>query len=68
MNMGSVIGQENETNKSIIHLLDGRVKLIVLILITVYAVYTTHILVLVMMEVYLLLLVILSHISLKSTL
>ena len=68
MSMGSVIGLENETNKSFLHLLDGRVKLIVLIFITVYAVYTPHILVLVIMEVYLLLLIYLSHISFKSTL
>lgn len=67
MSMNSVMGLEEETMKeSFLHLLDGRVKLIVLVLITVYAVYTPQILVLVLMEFYLLLLIFLSHISFKT--
>lgn len=65
----SVIGLENETmKKSFLHLLDGRVKLIILVFITVYAVYTPQLLVLAIMEIYLLLLIYLSHISFKTAL
>jgi len=48
--------------------MDGRVKLIILIFIIVYAVYTTNILVLAVMEAYLLLLIYISKISFKTAL
>jgi len=55
---------EKETLKeSILHSLDGRVKLISLMLIIVYAVFSTQIIVLAALEVYLLLLIYLSTIS-----
>jgi cobalt/nickel transport system permease protein len=67
--VGSVSELEKETLKeSFLHLLDGRVKLIILVFIIVYAVYTTKPFVLVIMEVYLLFLIYLSHISLKTAL
>ncbi len=67
--IGSVIDLEKETMKeSFLHLLDGRVKLIILLFIIVYAVYTTQLLVLAVMEIYLLLLIYLSQISFKTAL
>jgi cobalt/nickel transport system permease protein len=69
MSMNSIINLENETMKeSFLHLLDGRIKLVILVFITVYAVYTTEPLILVLLEVYLLLLIYLSQISFKTTL
>lgn len=66
--INAIISNEKETLKeSYMHALDGRIKLIVLILIIVYAVYTTEILVLAMIELYLILLVIISQISLKNS-
>lgn len=58
---------EKETMKeSILHTLDGRIKLISLILIIVYAVFSTQIMVLLVLELYLLLLIYLSNISFKQ--
>jgi cobalt/nickel transport system permease protein len=62
-----IVEQEN-TKESIIHSLDGRIKLITLILIIVYAVYTTDILILAITEVYLLALILISKISFTSAL
>jgi cobalt/nickel transport system permease protein len=59
---------ERESMKeSILHSLDGRVKLIVLIFIIIYAVYTTNILILALIEIYLITLIVLSRLSLKSS-
>ena len=58
---------ETETlKKSILHSLDGRVKLIFLMLIIFYAVFSTQIVVLIALEAYLLLLIYLSTISFKQ--
>ena len=65
---GQLYRLERESMKeSILHSLDGRVKLIVLIFIIIYAVYTTNILILALIEIYLILLILLSHLSLKSS-
>jgi cobalt/nickel transport system permease protein len=65
---GQLYRLERETMKeSILHSLDGRVKLIVLILIIIYAVYTTNILILALIEIYLVSLILLSRLSLKSS-
>ncbi len=59
---------EKETmKKSILHSLDGRVKLIVLIFIVIYAVYTTNIIILALLEIYLITLLLVSHLSLKTS-
>jgi cobalt/nickel transport system permease protein len=69
MNITSVIANETETSKnSFLHVIDGRVKLIILILIIVYAVYITEPLVLAILEIYLLILIYFSHISFKTSL
>lgn len=69
MNLTSLIANETETSKnSFLHAIDGRVKLIILILIIIYAVYITEPLVLAIIEIYLLLLIYLSHISIKTSL
>jgi cobalt/nickel transport system permease protein len=66
--VGSVLELENETNKkSPIHLLDGRIKLIILIFIIVYAVFSTQILVMMVLEIYLLMLVYISNVSFKTS-
>jgi cobalt/nickel transport system permease protein len=66
---GHLYKLERESMKeSILHSLDGRVKLIVLIFIIFYAVYTTNLLILALIEVYLISLILLSHLSLKSSL
>ncbi len=58
---------EKETIKeSVLHSLDGRVKLIALVLIIIYAVFSTQIIVLMALEVYLLILIYLSNISFKQ--
>lgn len=58
---------EKETMKeSILHSLDGRIKLISLVFIIVYAVFSTQIIVLIALEAYLLLLIYLSNISFKQ--
>jgi len=55
---------ERETWKdSAIHNLDGRIKLISIILIIVYAVYTTDFLVLLLLEIYILILLLFSKVS-----
>ena len=65
---GQIYRLERESMKeSILHSLDGRVKLIVLLFIIVYAVYTTNILILALIEIYLILLILLSRLSLKSS-
>lgn len=65
----SILNLENETMKeSFLHLMDGRVKLVILLFITIYAVYTTETMILILLEIYLLLLVYLSQISFKTTL
>ncbi len=67
--VGSVRELEKETDKqSPLHSIDGRVKLVVLIFIIVYAVFSTQILVLVVLEIYLLLLLYLSNLSFKTSL
>ncbi|MCL2688015.1 MAG: cobalt ECF transporter T component CbiQ [Methanobrevibacter sp.] len=48
---------------SIIHRLDGRIKLILTVLIIVYAVYTTDFLVLLLLEIYLIILLLFSKVS-----
>ena len=59
---------EKETmKKSILHSLDGRVKLIVLIFIIIYAVYTTNMIILALLEIYLVALLLISHLSLKTS-
>jgi cobalt/nickel transport system permease protein len=58
---------ERETMKeSVLHSLDGRVKLISLIIIIIYAVFSTQIIVLIALEIYLLLLIFISTISFKQ--
>jgi cobalt/nickel transport system permease protein len=65
--LGSIADLEMETKKeSVLHLMDGRVKLVILIFIIFYAVYSTQILVLAIIEVYLLFLIYLSQISFKK--
>ena len=65
---GSVNKLEKHTmNSSVLHTLDGRVKLIILLLIIVYAVYTTNLIVLLMMEVYLIAMIAVSHLSFKES-
>ncbi|MGZ4857753.1 MAG: cobalt ECF transporter T component CbiQ [Methanobacterium sp.] len=67
--VGSITELEKETKKeSFLHLLDGRIKLVILVFVIFYAVYTTQILVLAIMEIYLLFLIYLSQISLKTSL
>jgi len=57
---------EQESGKdSIIHKLDGRIKLILTVLIIVYAVYTTDFFVLLFLEIYLIVLILLSKISIS---
>ena len=65
---GQLYKLEKETMKeSFLHSLDGRVKLIVLILIIIYAVYTTNIFILGLMEIYLVSLLLVSNLSLKTS-
>ena len=67
--LGSVRELEKETNKdSPLHSLDGRIKLILLIFIIVYAVFSTQIMVMIILEIYLLALMYLSNISFKTSL
>lgn len=57
---------ERESKKeSIIHNIDGRIKLIFTLILIFYAVYTTEIKLLILLEVYLILLIIISTINLK---
>lgn len=65
---GSVTDVERQAMKeNVLHSLDGRIKLIVLIMIIVFAVYTTNILVLALLEVYLIILILVSRHSLKHS-
>lgn len=67
--IGSVRELERETDKnSPLHLIDGRVKLVLLIFIIVFAVSSTQIIVMVFLEIYLLLLIFLSNVSFKTSL
>ena len=66
--MGSILELEKITQKnSVLHALDGRVKLVILIALIVYAVYTTDLFVLAIMEIYLIALISVSHLSLKDS-
>ncbi len=58
------IEQESDKN-SILHRVDGRIKLIIALGIIIYAVYTTNLLILFIMEIYLIILVLLSRISIS---
>lgn len=63
MNISSI---EMQTRKSsTLHSLDGRIKIISCMLIIVYAVYTTAVIALSVMELYLIALILMSHISLN---
>jgi cobalt/nickel transport system permease protein len=65
---GSVTDVERTSMKdSVIHSLDGRVKLITLLIIVVFAVYTTQLIVLAILEFYLIALILLSRNSLKHS-
>ena len=67
--VSSIRALEKETDKeSPLHLIDGRVKLILLLFIIVYAVFSTQILVMVILEIYLLLLMYISKVSFKTSL
>ncbi len=66
--VGSITELEKHTMKdSVLHTLDGRVKLSILLFIIVYAVYTTDLIILAIMEVYLLTMIYVSHISFKES-
>lgn len=66
--VASILTLENETKKkSPMHLLDGRIKLIILIFIIVFAVFSTQILVMVILEIYLLLLIYISNVSFTTS-
>ncbi|MGP8022580.1 MAG: cobalt ECF transporter T component CbiQ [Methanobacterium sp.] len=65
---GSVTDVERTAMKeNVLQLLDGRVKLITLLLIIVFAVYTTQLIVLAILEFYLVALILLSRNSLKHS-
>lgn len=67
--VGSVRELEKETDKeSPLHSMDGRIKLILLIFIIVYAVFSTQIAVMIFLEIYLLLLIYISNVSFKTSL
>ena len=67
--VGSVRDLEKETDKvSPLHSMDGRVKLVLLIFIIVFAVFSTQIIVMIFLEIYLLLLIYISHVSFKTSL
>ncbi|MTK13306.1 MAG: cobalt ECF transporter T component CbiQ, partial [Clostridiaceae bacterium] len=66
--VSSILQLETETNKkSPLHAIDGRVKLVLLIFIIVYSVFSTQILVLIFLEIYLLILMYISNISFKTS-
>lgn len=66
--VASILTLENETKKkSPMHLLDGRIKLVILIFIIVYAVFSTQILVMMVLELYLLSLIYISNVSFKTS-
>ena len=66
VNISSIEMEARKT--STLHSLDGRIKIISSMLIIVYAVYTTNIIVLSIMEIYLIMLILMSHISLSYAL
>ena len=67
--VGSIRELEKETDKeSPLHCMDGRVKLVLLLFIIVYSVFSTQILVMIILEIYLLLLIYISNISFKTAL
>lgn len=67
--MANISSIEMESGKtSVLHSLDGRIKIISSMLIIIYAVYTTNLVVLSLMELYLLTLILMSHISLEYAL
>ncbi|GAB6055815.1 cobalt ECF transporter T component CbiQ [Methanobacterium movens] len=63
MHVGISQIESESSKKSIIHSLDGRIKLIITLCIIIYAVYTTKISVLWIMELYLLVLILVSKVS-----
>jgi cobalt/nickel transport system permease protein len=63
VNISSI--EMESSKKSALHSLDGRIKIISSMLIIVYAVYTTNLIVLSIMELYLIMLILMSHISLS---
>ena len=66
--LGSINELERITmQNSPLHNLDGRVKLVMLLAIIVYAVYTTDILILALMEIYLMVLIYVSKLSFKDS-
>jgi cobalt/nickel transport system permease protein len=66
--ISSVRDIERETNKeSPLHSMDGRIKLIILVFIIVYAVFSTQLMVMIFLEIYLLILMYISHLSFKSS-
>lgn len=66
--VSSVKGLEIETRKeSPLHLMDGRIKLIILVSIIVYAVFSTQIAVMIFLEIYLLFLMYMSNVSFKNS-
>ncbi len=66
---GSVTDVERTAMKeNVLQLLDGRVKLIILLVVVVFAVYTTQLIVLAILEFYLIALILLSRNSLKHSL
>ncbi|KZX10073.1 cobalt ECF transporter T component CbiQ [Methanobrevibacter filiformis] len=65
MNISINTIEQESCKNSIIHDLDGRIKLILTFIVIIYAVYTTDLLVLLLMEMYLIALVLLSKISLS---
>lgn len=67
--MEDLLNIEREAGKnSVLHALDGRIKIILSMLIIVYAVYTSNPLILFITEIYLLLLIVMSKISLSYAL
>jgi cobalt/nickel transport system permease protein len=67
--MVNISSIEREAGKtSALHSLDGRIKIISSMLIIVYAVYSTNLIVLSIMELYLIMLILISHISLSYAL
>lgn len=67
--MKQLMGIEKESERdSILHGIDGRIKIISTFLIICYAVYSTDIIILVILEIYLLFLILISKISLSYAL
>lgn len=67
--MENIFNIERESGKeSVLHALDGRIKIILSFLIIAYAVYTSDLLILVITEIYLIMLILMSNISLSYAL